>query len=136
VRSSLPAVLPDRLPDYAPGRIVVCPAERWPDLGPLDRSGIRTEIPRYGLDLRTLRVDIDPDRVRWLVERVTTRQLDQRHVHVVNHRGLLHLVDGHHALAAHLVTGSERIPVKLVRPTAYLGVRAAVEDRRDDLVGA
>jgi hypothetical protein len=29
---------------------------------------------------------------------------------------VLYLVDGHHALAAHLITGAEAIPVKLLRP--------------------
>jgi hypothetical protein len=79
------------------------------------RAGVRTSIPRYALDLRSERAAIDPDRIRWLVERSATRPLSARHVHVVHHGGVLYVVDGHHALAAHLVTGAERIPIRLVR---------------------
>jgi hypothetical protein len=119
MRAPLPPLLPDRLPAYLPGRIVVVPDEHW-DIGTdaVTSLGIRTELPRYGLDLRTRDVPIDPTRVRWLTERTTVRPLDARHVHLLHHRGVLHVVDGHHALAAHLVTGAERIPVRLVAPTA------------------
>jgi hypothetical protein len=116
VRAPLPPVLPDQLPDYAPGRIRVVAHDLWPDFGELERTGVRTSIPRYGLDLVTSRTHIDGERVRWLTERVATRPLETRHVHLVTHRGVLYLVDGHHALAAHLITGAEAIPVKLLRP--------------------
>ncbi len=124
---TLPAVLSDHLPDYAPGRITLVTPEAWP-LHDVDRPdeggapgtrlgiGIRTTIPRYALELRTARAGVYPDRVRWLVERSATRPLSARHVHLVHHRGLLHVVDGHHALAAHLAVGSDRIPVRLLRP--------------------
>jgi hypothetical protein len=115
VRTPLPAVLPDHLPDYAPGRIRVVANDRWPLTGALESVGVRTTIPRYGLDVVTARTHIDAERVRWLTERAATRPLDARHVHLVTHRGVLYLVDGHHALAAHLITGTERIPVKLFR---------------------
>jgi hypothetical protein len=111
---ALPKVLPDHLPDYAPGRITLVSPEAWP-LPAMDaRTGIPSSIPRYALDVRSARAHIDPDRVRWLVERSATRPLSSRHVHLAHHRGQLFAVDGHHALAAHLVTGSERIPVRLV----------------------
>jgi hypothetical protein len=115
MRTPLPAVLPSYLPDYAPGRIAVRTQDEWMLPTELETTGIRITIPRYALDVVTLRTDIDPDRVRWLAERVATRPLDARHIHLVRHRGILHLVDGHHALAAHLVTGAELLPVRLVR---------------------
>jgi hypothetical protein len=116
VRVPLPAVLPDRLPDYLPGRIRLLADEVWPVPAELDDSLVRTSIPRYALDLRTRDVPIDPDRVRWLAERSTIRALESRHVHLVTIRTGLHVVDGHHALAAHLATGAERVPVALARP--------------------
>ena len=117
MRAPLPPLLPDRLPAYLPGRIAVVPDELWePAADALTDLGIRIEVPRYGLDLRTRDVRIDPARVRWLTERTTTRTLDARHVHLLHHRGVLHVVNGHHALAAHLIIGSERIPAKLVAP--------------------
>lgn len=119
MRTPLPPLLFDRLPAYLPGRITVVPDEHWDLWSTQTRSlGIRIELPRYGLDLLTRDVPIDPARVRWLTERTTTRPLDARHVHLLHHRGSLHVVDGHHALAAHLITGAERIPVRLVAPTA------------------
>jgi hypothetical protein len=111
---TLPKTLPDHLPDYAPGRIALVSPEAWP-LPDMDaRMGIPSSIPRYALEVRTKLATIDPERVRWLVERSATRPLSTRHVHLAHHRGLLHVVDGHHALAAHLVTGSDRVPVRLV----------------------
>ena len=83
---------------------------------------VLTDLPRYALDLRTLDVPIDPERVRWLADRATVRTLERRHVHLVTHRAALHVVDGHHALAAHLVTGAERLPVALRRPRVAAAV--------------
>lgn len=115
MRSPLPAILSDHLPDYAPGRIVVVPAEQWSLPERTERLGVPTVIPRYALELRTLRTTIDPDRIRWLAERVATRPLTARHVHLAMCNQVLHVVDGHHALAAHLITGADQIPVRLVR---------------------
>lgn len=110
----LPPVLPDRLPDYLPGRIRVVADDAWP-LDDVDDDGVvRTTLPRYGLHLRTRDVTIDPDRVRWLAERASTRALATRHAHVVPRPEGVYVVAGHHALAAHLATGGERIPIKLV----------------------
>jgi hypothetical protein len=108
--------LPDRLPDYLPGRIRVLPHDAWRLPDHLADDRVRTSLPRHGLDLRTLDVPIDVERVRWLAERCTTRPLEARHVHLVSHGTGLHVVDGHHALAAHLAAGTDRIPVKLARP--------------------
>jgi hypothetical protein len=115
MRAPLPSTLPASLADYLPGRVVVVPASDWsvPSGDPL--LGVRAELPRYGLELRTLDVPIDQQRVRWLTERTTIRPLDARLVDVVHHRGVLHVVDGHHELAAHLITGAERVPVRLSR---------------------
>lgn len=111
----LPRVLSDHLPDYAPGRIRPVAIDAWPVAEVHDRAGVPSSIPRYALEVHTARLDIDPDRVRWLVERSTViRPLDARHVHLVPGRGGLYVVDGHHALAAHLAIGSDRIPVRLV----------------------
>lgn len=118
MRTPLPLVLSDRLPDYLPGRIRVLAVEAWPVPTVVPDDVVRTSIPRYALDLRTLDVAIDPARVRWLAERSTVRALDQRHVHIVAHRTGLHVVDGHHALAAHLATGAETVPVALTRVAA------------------
>jgi hypothetical protein len=115
VLAPLPTDLPARLPDYAPGRIRVLPEGAWRVPSELDEDRVRTALPRYGLDLRTLDVPIDVERVRWLVERATVRPLGSRHVHLVSHGTGLHVVDGHHALAAHLAAGTDRIPVKLAR---------------------
>lgn len=112
----LPPVLPDRLVDYAPGRIVEVPPAAWPIVEVRDRVGITSSIPRYALEMLTLPTDLDPERVRWLASGSATRPLANRHVHVVHHRARLHVVDGHHALAAHLAGGSDRIPVRLVTP--------------------
>lgn len=115
MRAPLPSTIPDRLPAYLPGRISVVPDELWDLEQPAEAAfGIRIELPRYGMDLHTRDVPIDPERVRWLTERTTVRPLDARHVHLVHHRGGLFVVDGHHALAAHLLTGAERIPVRLL----------------------
>jgi hypothetical protein len=116
MRTPLPTLLPDHLPDYAPGRIVVVSPDDWPVPQRCETMGLRTVIPRYALHLRTARASIDPERVRWLTERVATRPLEARHAHVMRYRNVLYLVDGHHALAAHLITGAEAIPVRLVRP--------------------
>jgi hypothetical protein len=113
--TTLPQVLSDHLPDYAPGRISWMSPEVWPLRDPDSGVGITTSIPRYALDVVTARTRVDPDRVRWLAERSATRPLETRHVHVVHQRGVLYVVDGHHALAAHLAAGSERIPVRLLR---------------------
>jgi hypothetical protein len=112
----LPPELPDRLTSYAPGRIVEVAAAAWPIVEVRDRVGITSTIPRYALEVLTVRTDIDPERVRWLASGASTRPLSNRHVHVVHHRARLHVVDGHHALAAHLAAGSDRIPVRLVTP--------------------
>ncbi|TVR22585.1 MAG: hypothetical protein EA387_08510 [Nitriliruptor sp.] len=112
----LPADLPDRLTDYAPGRIVEVAPTAWPILEVRDRVGITSSIPRYALEVLATPTEIDPERVRWLVDGSSTRPLTNRHVHVVHHRARLHVVDGHHALAAHLAAGSDRIPVRLVTP--------------------
>jgi hypothetical protein len=115
VRAPLPGVLPDRLPAYLPGRIRVLAPDAWPVPAVLSDELLHTSLPRYALELHTLDVPIDPERVRWLAERATVRALEQRHVHLVSHRTGLHVVDGHHALAAHLATGAETVPVALVR---------------------
>lgn len=115
VRAPLPSHLPDRLPAYLPGRIQVVTPDAWRVPPCLDEDRVRTTLPRYALDLRTLDVPIDPDRVRWLAERAVVRVLDHRHVHLVTHGTGLHVVDGHHALAAHLATGTDRVPVALAR---------------------
>lgn len=112
----LPRRLPDRLPAYLPGRIHILALELWPPFEDYAPLGVSTTLPRYGMDLHTLDATIDPDRVRWLTERTTTRPLEARHAHLTTWRGLLHVVAGRHTLAAHLATGGERIPVKLVRP--------------------
>jgi hypothetical protein len=116
VLAPLPTQLPDRLPGYLPGRIRVLADDAWPVPPDLEHDRVRSVIPRYALDLRTLDVPIDVERVRWLAERVTTRPLEARHVHLVTAGTGLHVVDGHHALAAHLAAGSERVPIKLARP--------------------
>lgn len=116
VLAPLPIRLPDRLPDYLPGRIRVLGDDAWRIPDELEEDRVRTAIPRYGLDLRTRDVPLDPDRIRWLVERSTIRPLEARHVHLVSHGTGLHVIDGHHALAAHLAAGTERVPVKLARP--------------------
>lgn len=113
----LPPELPDRLTDYAPGRVVEVAPASWPIVEVNDRVGITSTIPRYALEVLTARTDIDPERVRWLASGASTRPLGNRHVHVVHHRSRLHVVDGHHALAAHLAVGSDRIPVRLVTPS-------------------
>ena len=113
----LPPELPDRLTDYAPGRIVEVAPAAWPILEVRDRVGITSSIPRYALEVLTTPTEIDPERVRWLVSGSSTRPLSNRHVHVVHHRARLHVVDGHHALAAHLAAGSDRVPVRLVTPS-------------------
>ena len=114
---ALPPDLPTSLVDYAPGRIVPAEPDSWPIRAVHDRIGVVSTIPRYALELLTLRTDIDPERVRWLVDGSSTRPLTNRHVHLVHHRARLHVVDGHHALAAHLAAGSDRIPVRLVTPS-------------------
>lgn len=112
----LPAVLPDRLTAYLPDRLHLVPSEEWPAAltGRFERTGVRTTIPRYALDLRTQKDGIDPDRVRWLAQGSTIRTLTTRHVHLTAHKGVLWIVDGHTCLAAHLAAGSEGIPVRLV----------------------
>jgi hypothetical protein len=116
VLAPLPPVLPDRLPAYLPGRIRLLADDAWRVPADLEDDRVRTAIPRYALDLRTQDVPLDVDRVRWLAERATVRPLAARHVHLVSHGPGLHVVDGHHALAAHLACGSERLPVLLARP--------------------
>lgn len=116
----LPPHLPASLPEYAPGRIIAVDPETWPIVEVNDRVGVVSTIPRYALEVLTLRTDIDPERVRWLVDGSSTRPLTNRHVHIVHHRARLHVVDGHHALAAHLAGGSDRIPVRLVTPSEVL----------------
>lgn len=112
----LPAVLPTRLTAYLPDRLQLVPAEAWPDVlsGPFARAGVRTTIPRYALDLRTQVDEVDPARVRWLAQGSTIRTLATRHVHLTTYQGLLWIVDGHTALAAHLAAGSDELPVRLV----------------------
>jgi hypothetical protein len=130
---ALPPELPDRLTSYAPGRIVEVAAASWPIVEVRDRVGITSTIPRYALEVLTVRIDIDPERVRWLASGSSIRPLSNRHVHVVHHRARLHVVDGHHALAAHLASGSDRIPVRLVIPSE---VRDPDLDTAVDSVGA
>jgi hypothetical protein len=113
----LPDPLPSSLARYAPSRIVEIPDEQWPIMEVRDRVGVVSTIPRYALEVRTARLELDPERVRWLAEATSPRPLSDRHVHLVTHRGRLHVIDGHHALAAHLAAGTERIPVRLVTPT-------------------
>ena len=112
----LPAVLPNRLTAYLPDRLHLVPSEAWPAAltGRFERTGVRTTIPRYALDLRTQKDDIDPDRVRWLAQGSTIRTLATRHVHLTAHKGVLWVIDGHTALAAHLSAGSDDVPVRLV----------------------
>jgi hypothetical protein len=128
VTTPLPPVLPDRLSAYAPGRIQVVDPSTWPFDDGFERTGVPTTIPRYGFHVVTCQDEIDPDRVRWLVERATTRPLSTRHAHLAISRGIWHLVKGHHALAAHLITNRQQLPVRLVRPRATL-------ERGDDLQG-
>lgn len=116
VLAPLPRELPDRLPDYLPGRIRTLDPALWPPFEDYEQLGVTATLPRYGMDLATTNPVIDPDRVRWLAERTTTRPLAARHAHLTTWRGIVHVVDGRHTLAAHLATGGERIPVKLVRP--------------------
>jgi hypothetical protein len=118
VSPRLPAELPDRLSAYLPGRIVVVPDDVWPArmCGRAFRSGIRTRIPRYALEVRIRRDAVDPAQVRRLVQGWTIRGLDSRPVELTNHRGVLWVLDGHTALAAHLAVGTEEIPVRLVSP--------------------
>ncbi len=113
----LPPHLPTSLLEYAPGRIIPADPATWPVIEVNDRVGVVSTIPRYALEVLTLRTDIDPERVRWLVNGSSTRPLTNRHAHLVHHRARLHVVDGHHALAAHLAAGSDRIPVRLVTPS-------------------
>ncbi|MFP4148483.1 MAG: hypothetical protein ACLFUG_08550 [Nitriliruptoraceae bacterium] len=113
----LPEPLPTSLARYAPGRVVEVPDVSWPVFEVRDRVGVTSTIPRYALEVLTVALELDPARVRWLAETTDPRPLSDRHVHVVTHRGRLHVVDGHHALAAHLAAGTERIPVRLVTPT-------------------
>ena len=112
----LPAVLPSRLTVYLPHRVHLVPSVEWPSslTGRFERTGVRTTIPRYALDLRTQKDDIDTDRVRWLAQGSTVRTLATRHVHLAAHRGVLWIIDGHTALAAHLAAGSDDIPIRLV----------------------
>lgn len=116
IRTPLPADLPTSLLDYAPGRIHPLPAERWPlrDLE-VEPTGVRIEVPRYALEVWTEQTEVDPDRVRWLTERTTTRPLEARNVHLVPHTVGTLLHDGHTALAAHLVTGSDHVPARIYR---------------------
>ena len=116
----LPPHLPASLLDYAPGRIIAVDPATWPIVEVKDRVGVVSTIPRYALEVLTVRTDIDPERVRWLVNGSSTRPLTNRHVHLVHHRARLHVVDGHHALAAHLAAGSDRIPVRLVTPSEVI----------------
>lgn len=116
MHAPLPTTLPERLTAYLPGRIHVVDEALWPPFDAYERTGVVTTLPRYGMDLRTTVETIDPDRVRWLTERSTTRPLAARHAHLTSWRGTVHVVDGHHALAAHLATGGQRIPVRLVAP--------------------
>lgn len=112
----LPAVLPDRLTAYLPDRLHLVPSEEWPAAltGRFERTGVRTTIPRYALDLRTQKDVIDPDRVRWLAQGSAIRTLATRHVHLTAHKGVLWIIDGHTALAAHLAAGTDDIPIRLV----------------------
>lgn len=118
----LPVVLPDRLTAYLPDRLHLVPSEEWPAAltGRFERAGVPTAIPRYALELRTQKDDIDPARVRWLAQGSTIRTLGTRHVHLTAHKGMLWIIDGHTALAAHLAAGTDNIPIRLV---------ARVEDR-------
>lgn len=122
----LPETLPTRLSDYLPERVRWVPPHAWPQelAGPFNTAGIRTRIPRYALEVRTAKNEVDPDRVRWLAQGSTIRSLDTRLVHLTSYRGVLWVVDGHHSLAAHLAAGTEHIPVKLVTapdpPTASI----------------
>lgn len=134
MRAPLPSTLPGSLADYLPGRLVVVAPSDWSVPTAEPTLGVRTALPRYGLDLRTLDVPIDEQRVRWLTERATVRPLDARLVGVVHHRGVLHVVDGHHELAAHLITGAERVPVRLGR--AATADRDAAEVLADPAVVA
>lgn len=113
----LPEPLPRSLAQYAPGRIIEIADAQWPIIEVRDRVGVTSTIPRYALEVRTVALELDPARVRWLAATTSPRSLAERHVHVVTHRGRLHVVDGHHALAAHLAAGTERIPVRLVTPS-------------------
>ena len=130
MRAPLPSTLPGSLADYLPGRLVVVPASEWSVPSGEPSLGVRTALPRYGLELRTLEVPIDEQRVRWLTDRATVRPLDARLVDVMHHRGVLHVIDGHHELAAHLITGAERVPVRLGRAaTASPAASNAPDDR-------
>ncbi|MTV24818.1 hypothetical protein FTX61_05210 [Nitriliruptoraceae bacterium ZYF776] len=115
-RTPLPPVLPTSLVDYAPGRIHLLPPERWPLRDArIEPTGVRIEVPRYALQVWTEVAEVDPERVRWLTERTTTRPLEARNIHLVPHTVGTLLCDGHTALAAHLATGSDHIPARLYR---------------------
>jgi hypothetical protein len=101
--------LPPWLPDYLPGRIHAVAPDLWPVTG-MAGHGIAASLPRYGLEVFCRRPEIDPARVRWLLDRAV-RPRETLQVVLVHHRRL-YVVDGHHVLAAHLVGGSERIPVR------------------------
>lgn len=138
----LPAVLPTRLTAYLPGRLQLVPAEAWPDAlgGPFARVGVRTTIPRYALDLRTGVDEVDPARVRWLAQGSTIRTLATRHVHLTAYQGLLWIVDGHTALAAHLAAGSDEVPVRLItrvddRDEGTDAITSGDDTRHRDAVG-
>jgi hypothetical protein len=109
--------LPTDLTAYAPGRIVAVAPERWTVPATLEPSGVLIELPRYALDLRARRTTIEPERVRALMDGATLPALGDRPVHLTMHRAVLHVVRGHHVLAAHLASGTERIPVVMHRPT-------------------
>lgn len=116
--TTLPAVLPARLTAYRPGRIALVAAAAWPSVldGPFEPGGVRITVPRYALDLRTCRDDVDPHRVRWLADGSTIRPVTTRTVPMVPYRRSLWVVGGHTVLAAHLAAGTEDIPVRLLTP--------------------
>jgi hypothetical protein len=118
MRARSPAHLPTELPAYAPGRIHAVAPTAWSVPEVLTPTGVLIELPRYALELHTRETAIDPERVCRLLDRSAVRPLETRPVHLTMHRRALHVVGGHHELAAHLVGGAERILVAMHRPAA------------------
>lgn len=118
-----PAQLPTALPDYLPGRIHVLAASRWPE-GDWITNGVRVFVPRYGLEVFVRDPQVDPVRVRWLAAR-TVHPIETSYVSLIHDRRL-YVLRGRHLLAAHLVAGSDRIPVKLFRAAPLTASSPAV----------
>jgi len=112
-------LLPDRLTAYAPGRITEVPVAAWPAAldGAVATGGVRTTIPRYGLDVYASDHPVVPDEVRAWSARLSVADASDLDVAVANHAGRLWVVGDRALLAAHLASGTQRIPVRIVVPT-------------------